>query len=138
MALACTGSSGQDDTALLQPDLYVLPDTLVFDPATVGVEQDSVLRVSNRGDADLRVLTLELQGSGAFWLADAGAPLVLEPFTWVDAEITFSPVHVENEGWLVVGSDDPDSPDARFPCCFRLRYNTSATFFDKNPAASSD
>jgi len=89
---------------LLEPDVHATPQALELESG-----QAAGVRVSNEGQADLEVYTVELQDAPGFSLVEGfSGPQILAAREAFEVPIAYSGTGAE--GRLVITSDDPDEP----------------------------
>ncbi len=93
----------------LEPDIELEPDSLTFDMADPGSVGTKNIVIENRGDADLHITNLVLQGTTAFTVGTEETAATIAPGSSISVPINFTPVNPEDFASLVVTSDDPDS-----------------------------
>ena len=94
------------------PEIAISPESLDFGVVPVGTFRDSVLKVCNKGTADLRIGDLVLGSSEAFsWIYEPGFPDVLAPGDTIEVTLRFGPeAATVYSDTLRIYSDDPDDP----------------------------
>ena len=96
-----------------EPDIELSHTDYNFGQVDIGTSQTSTVSVFNLGNASLTIQSLELEQSqqAQFALADFLIPVTLEPNSYIDLEIAFSPViDGLDTAVLTVISDDPNDP----------------------------
>jgi len=124
LALSCTENQlivdedvpepGPDEGSEGTPDVQVSPTDVVFPETVPGEMRSEVVRVDNVGDAELKLIGLELD-SESFSVSALPGPLlgIGEGFELV---VDFTPWdYGEVEGVLVIETNDPDSPQVEVP-----------------------
>ena len=94
------------------PEIAISSESIDFGVVPVGTFRDSVLKVCNKGTADLRIDDMVLGSSEAFsWIYEPGFPDVLAPGDTIEVTLRFGPeaatVHSDT---LRIYSNDPDDP----------------------------
>lgn len=97
------------------PQIQVVPDELSFPMLPAGEEEVQTLTITNVGDAELRLESMTLAGSGAFTVEDPGRVLSLEPEASYELAVRFSPTTAEDRADLTLGSNDEGDPAVRVP-----------------------
>lgn len=95
------------------PDILVDPTLLQFGELTSDAEEVLTFTVENLGQAVLTVDDLVLDDpSGAFSIRSDGR-FALEPGELQSIDVAFTPAGSDNQGHILVLSDDPDTPEVR-------------------------
>jgi hypothetical protein len=101
-----------------EPDIDLAPPSLAFPPTAVGAYLDLTFDISNVGDAELHVDSLEFTGlhkSAYRLVAPPAVPFAVAPLTGHKTmTVRFTPAAAQSYNYarLVVGSDDPDESTA--------------------------
>ncbi|MHC4499608.1 MAG: Kelch repeat-containing protein, partial [Planctomycetota bacterium] len=94
------------------PDIHVSPTIYDFGDVAIGSAETLLVSITNTGDADLTLTSLDFQAgsSSDFSITSAPAlPATVPPAATVDVEITFSPsILYLSSATLDIGSDDAD------------------------------
>ncbi|MCD6175138.1 MAG: choice-of-anchor D domain-containing protein [Planctomycetes bacterium] len=96
-----------------EPDIELSQDEYNFEQVDIGSTQTGVVSVFNLGNASLTIQTLELEQSqqAQFTLTAFQVPVTLEPNSFIDLEILFSPVtDGVDTAVLSITSNDPNDP----------------------------
>jgi hypothetical protein len=98
-----------------EPQVAVEPGALSFGAVDVGTAETQTLRISNTGDADLRVSDVYLEDGDPLSVSWP-APTELAPGAGVDVTVTFAPISSGQVSDVVyVESDDPDEAILEVP-----------------------
>lgn len=111
--LACseTGVKNTPVTAVLpNPNINVTPPSLEFGTLMSEEIEVQTFTIKSIGEAPLDVTDITIEGSTAFTILSQTA-YTLDPEATVEIEVQFSPTEVDNIGFAVVHSDDPDEPE---------------------------
>ena len=102
---------------VLEPDIAVVPDTLVIRGIIVGSTRLLNVTVSNVGNADLYVTGISLTGAVQFSRTDGViSPFTLAPGSDTTLTVQFAPDSVGSfDGTLTITSNDPDKPSVDVP-----------------------
>jgi len=99
-----------------EPDIEIDTAILDFGEVSVGLVQALSLTLSNTGDSDLEISSLNTITSGPFTAQPEALPFVIPAGEQVTVEITFQPQQgVDEADTLTILSDDPDSPELQIP-----------------------
>ncbi len=96
-----------------EPDIELSQDEYNFEQVDIGSTQTGVVSVFNLGNASLTIQSLELEQSqqAQFTLTAFQVPVTLEPNSFIDLEILFSPViDGIDTAVLSILSNDPNDP----------------------------
>ena len=109
-------TESKDAEVGVNPVIEVSPAALSFVDAEVGAPEEDLFTITNAGGADLNVSSLELIGSEAFSFTQLGNP-ILTPGQSSDVYVTYAPTleGAEDEGSIIITSNDPDSPMVEVP-----------------------
>ncbi|MEO0600116.1 MAG: choice-of-anchor D domain-containing protein [Myxococcota bacterium] len=95
-----------------QPDIRVTPSTLAFGLLSSRDAEVQALLIENVGTAALEVDDVAVDIGFAFTVLDIDGPVTLAPAEQLRVDVSFTPTGAdENLGWLVVTSDDRDTPE---------------------------
>ncbi len=96
-----------------EPDIELSQDEYNFEQVDIGSTQTEMIPVFNLGNSSLTIQSLELEQSqqAQFALAAFQVPVTLEPNSFIDLEILFSPVvDGVDTAVLSITSNDPNDP----------------------------
>jgi len=102
-------SQGSDPNA--KPDIFVDPVRADFGGVPYDQTEVLSLTIGNRGTAGLDVDEVVVAEGTAFSLASDWTPERVAADDSLTVELVYSPINTEDEGWLVIASDDPDTPE---------------------------
>jgi len=124
---ACTGKEASDTDTGTDTDtdtdtedapvgiVSVSPSTLEFDALEWGCGALSIVSISNTGDGDLTLSSLDIALSDVFTLAEVGLPVVLNPGDVQDITVEFMGDYSEigaHTATLTIGTDDAVTPES--------------------------
>jgi beta-glucanase (GH16 family) len=96
------------------PDIQVSPFIYDFGDVEIGLSETMIISISNTGDADLSIDTLEFQTNSTIDFLITSAPFlpaVIPPSGVIDFEVAFTPsAEYLVEAVLQIASNDPDEP----------------------------
>ena len=98
--------------------IAVDPSAIAFDRTDIGASKTEILRVSNRGGADLSLNALEIAGGGGAFTFPSPIvpPVVLAPGTSADVAVRFTPTTAgPAAATLSIASTDPVRPQVTIP-----------------------
>jgi hypothetical protein len=102
------------DPTIELPALVIEPDEINFGIVAPTDTITEVVTLRNEGDTALDILSVALEGSS--FTAASAAPLgLLQGGESVEFLISYSPQFVEDQGWLIVESTDPELETAMVP-----------------------
>lgn len=116
--VACTPDNAlqsRADGQTYAANIEVTPSDLAFEALALGGTATRTLTISNTGTATLYVASIEVEGSGAFSLPGWREELAVGIGEAVELEVLFAPRQAQDEGALVIGSTDPDTPEITLP-----------------------
>lgn len=98
------------DTDLPSSLLEVDPLILNFGSVSPGQEKTDVVTLSNLGSSAIDITDLSIEGTA--FTAASTAPLgLLEPDTSVEMWITYTPLNLDDQGWLRINTDTVSQPE---------------------------
>ncbi|MEC7984343.1 MAG: choice-of-anchor D domain-containing protein [Myxococcota bacterium] len=102
------------DTDVEYPNIVVEPSTVDFGIVEPSLSETEVVTFRNDGAVALDITDVQLEG--AAFTATSAAPIGLLP-AGESAEmiLSYSPQNLDDNGWLKVYSNDPDSPELFVP-----------------------
>jgi hypothetical protein len=122
-AMACTeyqvyedggGIKDLDDDKV--PDIVVTPTEVDFGGVEVAdeLEHVEVVTISNQGEADLHIQNIELEDPSAPFTITSISSVLVAPENATQFEVIYDPTTaVLDETYVLIDSDDPDTPVAR-------------------------
>ena len=120
-ALSVTACEETSRFSFVGPEIFGEPEAgtaIVFDEVVLGrtTAEPRIVRIGNRGQADLIVTDLRLQGEGAEQFRLLGRPSALAPGQFGEIFIEFEPTApVEHNATLVVRSNDAERGEVSWP-----------------------
>jgi len=105
------GIQGQGSDPNVKPDIFVDPVRVDFGGVPYDQTETLSLTIGNRGNAGLDVDEVVVAEGPAFSLASDWSPERVDADGSIAVDLVYSPINTEDEGWLVITSDDPDTPE---------------------------
>ena len=100
------------------PDIQVTPSVINFPPnidATGGTQTQEIVIVSNVGDVDLHIEDLYVDDDTGPFSLNAITSALIPPMGQAQFAVTFAPqTAANNRGYVLIESDDPDTPVGKF------------------------
>ena len=114
LTIAISGC-GDDKTIVGAQDaiLVVNPTNISFENVMLGDESSQPLSISNKGTGLLTIRTLELRGSGEFFLDAPSTPIEIEGGGEILLNVTYAPSDIgRDEGYVFIESNSNSNPQA--------------------------
>lgn len=110
-------------------DLSVSPAQLVFGSVPPGQSVSRTVVISNSGNQDVSLLSIELEGSAEFRLSSLALPLILRPGASVEVTVTFVPAAPGSfTGRITVETSSPIQPAILIPLTGSVTPEGSFTY----------
>lgn len=104
-----------EGNAPVVPDIAVQPVALDFGGHALDQELVRSIRIANAGGVELDVGRILVGPSPAFGIPDPNQSWVIPPGEAVLQEVRYTPMTVGDQSFLVIISDDPDTPELEVP-----------------------
>ena len=118
LLLSCTTTENNVekiiDTDIEYPNILVEPGTVDFGVVEPLMSKTEVVTFTNNGPVALDITDVQLEGSA--FTATTAAPIGLLPSgDSSEMILSYTPQNLDDNGWLKVYSNDPDSPELFVP-----------------------